>query len=637
MGNKLSRDDFLRNLGDSGLLSAEEIDQTLATMPAAQAGDGHDLARRWVAAGKLTTFQAEAVAGRRFEELVVGNYHVLDRLGAGGMGTVYKARHRRMKRVVALKVLSGRAAADQRFVQRFQREVEAVARLTHPNIVMAHDADEAAVGPFLVMEFVNGRDLASEVAERGRLPLRETVDCIAQASRGLAYAHAQGIIHRDVKPANLLRDDGGVVKVADLGLARFSDHVGRSADEARGLTQAGTVVGTVDYMSPEQAMGLSTIDHRTDIYSLGCTLHFLLTGRPPFEGETLMATLLKHRDAPVPSLRAARPDVPAELDQVFQRMLAKTPDGRVATMAEVTHALGGLSLPADSPPPSQGAGYAPTVDQVAALPAASAAQTTDAQPATPPGSAGTTVLLVEPSRTQSLIIQKYLQELGFTAVNTVPSGKKALELARAQPPGVVICALHLSDMTAVRLAQEMRAQPSLALTGFVLISSQADAREANLDGGIGSIVRLAKPFGRDQLAAALDAATAGTSRCGAPDGPRVLVVDDSAAARGHIRRVLQGVGAGRVVEAANGAEARDLLLQEGFDLVVTDYNMPRLDGRGLVEFIRRYGPTASLPVVVVTTETNAARLEALRQLGVSAICGKDLQLEVIRRALGRPG
>src|SRR5262249_39835986 len=150
-----------------------------------------------------------------------GNYEVLDRLGAGGMGTVFKARHRRMKRVVALKVLSRAAGTDDTFVQRFQREVEVISRLTHPNIVMAFDADEGERGHFLGMEFVTGRALASEVQEGGPLSARAALEATLHAARAMEYAHAQGIIHRDIKPANLLRDAGGVVKVADLGLARL--------------------------------------------------------------------------------------------------------------------------------------------------------------------------------------------------------------------------------------------------------------------------------------------------------------------------------------------------------------------------------------------------------------------------------
>ena len=343
MAKRLSQEEFLHNLIDSTLLSQEEIGAILGPLRQSTLDD-EALAERLITAGKLTRFQADAVRERRFEELVIGNYQVLDRLGAGAMGTVYKARHRRMKRVVAIKVLSRSVGQSEKFVQRFQREVEAVARLSHPNIVMAHDADEAEVGHFLVMEFVNGRDLASEVQQRGPLPIAEALDCIVQAARALNYAHAQGIVHRDIKPANLLRDIDGVVKVADLGLARFNDPFGRPAEEMAALTQAGTIMGTVDFMPPEQAMGLTTIDHRADIYSLGCTLYYLLIGCPPYPGTSLMAILLKHREAPPPSLCAARSEVPVSLESIFRRMVAKKPEDRFASMAEVGQALESVKL-----------------------------------------------------------------------------------------------------------------------------------------------------------------------------------------------------------------------------------------------------------------------------------------------------
>jgi serine/threonine protein kinase len=607
-----------------------------------------------IAAGKLTPFQAAAVRERQFDELVIGNYQVLDRLGAGGMGTVYKARHRRMKRVVAIKVLSRSVGQSERFVQRFQREVEAVARLSHPHIVMAYDADEAAVGHFLVMEFVNGRDLATEVQERGPLPIPEAVECIVQAARALEYAHGQGIIHRDIKPANLLRDVSGMVKVADLGLARFHDTLGKSPEEVGALTQAGTIMGTVDFMPPEQALGLTNINHRADIYSLGCTLHFLLIGRPPYQGPTMMAILLKHREAAIPSLCAARGEVPATLDQVFERMVAKKPDERFASMAEVIRALEALTpAPAArpkqpvTPAATQAVAPTPTVESDPAGKGTGAAetgnQTVDLRPARPPGTSGRTVVLVEPSRSQAVIIRGYLQKLGFQDISTAPSGQKALELARTTPPQVVLSAMHLPDMTGVQLAQAMRAEEQLAAAGFVLITSQADAQEANLLSQAGGPVRLPKPFGVDQLAQALAAATAGLPSQTLPASPdsrgnlRVLVVDDSAAARVHLRGVLTGLGLRHIAEAADGAEAVSLLERENYDLVVTDYTMPRLDGRGLVEFIRRRSRTPSVPVILVTTETDPAKLEAVRRLGVSAVCDKNCPPDVVRGVLERLG
>jgi CheY-like chemotaxis protein len=638
MGANLSREEFLRNLRDSGLFSPQELDRTISGTPDSQAADGNALAGGLIAAGRLTPFQVAALRERRFAELVIGNYEVLDRLGAGGMGTVYKARHRRMKRVVALKVLSPSVAQSEKFVQRFQREVEAVARLSHPNIVMAYDADEAEAGHFLVMEFVNGRDLASEVQQRGPLPVREAVDCVAQAARALDYAHSQGIIHRDVKPANLLRDAGGVVKVADLGLARFNDQLGRPPEEA-GLTQAGSIMGTVDYMPPEQALGLTNIDHRADVYSLGCTLFHLLAGRPPYQGPTLMAVLLQHREGPLPSLCLARAEVSAELELVFRRMVAKKPGERFGSMAEVVRALEAVPLAAGFVPGLPGLEVAGAADRTLDLP-----------PERQPAAAGLTVLLVEPSRTQAVIVRKYLQELGLPDPATAPSGQKALEVARATLPRVVISAMHLADMTGVELARQVRGEGPLSSTGFILITSQADAQEANALPQADNIVRLAKPFDPQRLSHALAAALGGaardlplagaSSRTAAPDAQshfRVLVVDDSAAARRHIREVLAGLGLRQVVEAADGAEAVTLLRKETFDLVVTDYNMPRLDGPGLVDFIRRQSTAPAVPVIMVTTETDPARLEAVRRLGVSAICDKDFRPEVVRGVLKRLG
>jgi serine/threonine protein kinase/DNA-binding response OmpR family regulator len=663
MAKKLSREEFLQNLRDSRLFSPQELDSCLEAAPEASAADGEALARLLITSGKLTPFQAAAVYAGRLAELVIGNYQVLDRLGAGGMGTVYKARHRRMKRVVAIKVLSRKVSQSEEFVRRFQREVEAVARLSHSNIVMAHDADEAEVGHFLVMEFVNGRDLATEVQQRGPLPVPEAVACLVQAARALDYAHRQGIIHRDIKPANLLRDVSGVVKVADLGLARVSNTLGESPPDQGALTQAGTIMGTVDFMPPEQALGLTGIDHRADVYSLGCTLHFLLTGKPPYQGATLMATLLQHREAPPPSLCAARGDVPAALDQIFRRMLAKKPEERFASMAEVVAALEALALvpaphsqpaglvPEAAPPPAP-VEIAPQRQETVSLPSPPepVSQTVDLRPAATGSRGGPAVLLVEPSRSQAVIIRGFLQKLGFHDVPTAPSGQKALELARAAPPGVIVSAMHLADMTGVQLARQVRAEAPLAATGFVLITSQAEVQEADSPSQAGDLVRLPKPFDAEHLAQALAAARRkdeggrlkdeserkpSDSSFSLPPSSlkRVLVVDDSAAARSHVRRVLAGLGLSHITEAADGAEARALLEKGAFDLVVTDYHMPRLDGRGLLEFIRQRTQGQDVPVILVTTETDPALLAAMRQIGVSAICDKSFPAEAVRAAL----
>jgi two-component system chemotaxis response regulator CheY len=236
-----------------------------------------------------------------------------------------------------------------------------------------------------------------------------------------------------------------------------------------------------------------------------------------------------------------------------------------------------------------------------------------------------------------------LQKLGIENVTTVPSGEKALESTRAGVPGVVISAMHLSDMTGVQLAQKMRAEESLSSTGFILISSQGDAEEVNLLSQIGNTVRLAKPFDQEQLAQALSAATGPLRLRTLVAAPtvrsdlRVLLVDDSAAARRHVRTVLTGLGLDRITDAVDGAEALTLLGKETFDLVVTDYNMPYLDGRGLVDFIRHRSSTPSVPVIMVTTETDPAKLEAVRQLGVAGVCDKSFKPEVVKGILERLG
>jgi serine/threonine protein kinase len=282
------------------------------------------------------------------EGAVLGNYELLAPLGAGGMGRVYKARHRRMNRVVALKVLAPELLRAPGARERFRREAEAAARLHHPNVVAAFDAGEADGRDFLVLEYAEGRTLADLVRAEGPLPMRRALDYVAQAARGLAYAHAAGVVHRDVKPANLLVDAVGVVKVLDLGLARLRLPDADAADN--GLTADGAVMGTAAYMAPEQAADTSQADARSDVYGLGCCLFFLLTGRPPFEGKTALQTLFAHREAPIPSLRAARPDCPPAVDALFHRMVAKRPEERRPSMAAALAELERLT-PAAVPRP----------------------------------------------------------------------------------------------------------------------------------------------------------------------------------------------------------------------------------------------------------------------------------------------
>jgi serine/threonine protein kinase len=275
----------------------------------------------------------------------LGNYQILDTLGEGGMGVVLKAQHIRMERMVALKVLRSRAVQSTTGVQRFQKEVRAAARLSHPNIVTAYDADEVGGVHFLVMEYVNGASLAELLAHRGRFEIVEAVGYVIQVARGLDYAHSEGVVHRDIKPGNLLLDKRGTVKILDMGLASMKEEApgDNAPPPQRGgefVTQENQLLGTFDYMPPEQAEDAHSVDHRADIYSLGCTLFRLVTGRLPYAGDTAIKKILAHRESPIPSICQLRSDAPVALDQVLRRMLAKSPADRQQSMAEVIEELG---------------------------------------------------------------------------------------------------------------------------------------------------------------------------------------------------------------------------------------------------------------------------------------------------------
>jgi eukaryotic-like serine/threonine-protein kinase len=279
------------------------------------------------------------------EAVAAGRYRLVRPLGHGGMATVYLGHDSELDRPVAVKLLAENLAGDAAFRQRFLREARLAARLSHPNVVSVYDAGEEADGrPYIVMEHVDGETLADLLHERGRLPADEAVGLALQACRGLEHAHVAGLVHRDVKPQNLLLRTDGTLKIADFGIAR--------AAESTGLTQAGTILGTAAYLSPEQALG-EEVTSAADVYSLGAVLYELLTGEVPFRGDNFVAVAMRHINEPVPSVRERRPDVSPRLDAAIRRAMAKDPRERYPSMdvfaAELRGCLGETALDGGGP------------------------------------------------------------------------------------------------------------------------------------------------------------------------------------------------------------------------------------------------------------------------------------------------
>jgi serine/threonine-protein kinase len=296
-------------------------------------GLANELLRR----GWLTPFQLNKLAAGRADQLLLGPYVLLGLIGEGGMGKVFKAEHRRLKRLAALKVIKPEYLTAPGALTSFQREAEAAARLDHPNIVRIYDANEADGTHFIAMEYIDGTDLAHLVKKRGRLSVAAACNYARQVALGLEHAHTRGLIHRDIKPSNLLlAGETGVVKILDLGIARLT----RPDGTGQTTNAAGLVVGTPDFVAPEQARNPCDVDFRADLYSLGCSLYYFLIGRPPFQGVSSVETLLQHVLDEPPTVEELRSDLPPGLSGVVQKLMAKRVQDRFSTAAEVVAALG---------------------------------------------------------------------------------------------------------------------------------------------------------------------------------------------------------------------------------------------------------------------------------------------------------
>jgi serine/threonine-protein kinase len=369
----MDRQTFLANVVQSGLVPEDDLGRLLPQLADADGGKG--VARALVGLGALTRFQAERLLAGRTLGFFPGPYRILDQIGRGGTGRVYRAEHCPTGRLVALKMLSGQLLKADRAREAFLREVRALTDLVHPNIVAAYDAGDVAGRFYIVLELVEGPNLDHLVRDEGPLAVARACDYVRQVALGLDYANNFGVVHRDIKPANLLvqrrgpgADSPGVVKISDFGLARLH-HPGASR-HGTNLAGENTVMGTPDYVSPEQARCLDDADIRSDLYSLGCTFYYLLTGRVPFPGGTTIDKLIRHNTDPAPAVTEICPDVGAPVARVVAKLLAKAAADRFQTPAQLAKALA----------PFAAAG--PTRRTPPATPSAS---TTDTVPASPLG------------------------------------------------------------------------------------------------------------------------------------------------------------------------------------------------------------------------------------------------------------
>jgi serine/threonine protein kinase len=329
--------EFLDLVRRSGVVEEKRLDAYVEKLRTAESvpAEPAKLAGLLVRDGLVTQFQAEQILLGKWRRFTIGKYKVLERLGSGGMGSVYLCEHKLMRRRVAVKVLPSAKARDESALHRFYREARAVAALDHANIVHAYDIDQDGDLHFLVMEYVDGASLQELIRKTGPMDPIRAAHYIRQAAMGLAAAQQRGLVHRDIKPGNILIDRTGCVKILDMGLARFfndeDDNLTKKFDE--------NVLGTADYLAPEQAIDSHEVDVRADIYSLGATFYFMLTGKTPFGDGTVAQKLIWHQTRQPKSLASVRPDLPAGMAAVVDKMMAKDPGQRYQTPAALAEAL----------------------------------------------------------------------------------------------------------------------------------------------------------------------------------------------------------------------------------------------------------------------------------------------------------
>jgi response regulator RpfG family c-di-GMP phosphodiesterase/serine/threonine protein kinase len=455
---------LLETLVESTLVLAEDLDKLPADTRAALAGhtETEQLLAALVELGLITEYQADRVSAGTTFGLVLGNYRVLDRLGAGGMGVVFRAEHVRMRKQVAIKVLPFGPHEDPRLLRRFMTEIRAIAQLQHPNIVGAIDAGEinddkhGQVLHFFVMEYVPGQDLEEYVRSRGPLAPTQACDLAHQVASALVEAHKHHLVHRDIKPSNVQVTPEGQAKLLDFGLARIF---------SAGLTEQGTLLGTLDYMAPEQVQDAHAVDIRADLYALGGVLYWCLTGTPPFpsRGHLMEELVTRLRQQP-PSLRDKRPEIAPELEQVIQKLMALNPDDRYASPQAVKRAL----LPF--------------------LKSALEDHVTAGDPPISPhfvsAQSDGTLCVSDPRAYQVLLVDdeaeirnfcKYVLQAEGMACDEAASGLEGLRMSRAKNYDLLVLDINLGDMNGTDVCRELRDKPPCSNLKIIMASGNANS------------------------------------------------------------------------------------------------------------------------------------------------------------------
>jgi len=659
-----------------GVLHKDEIDSAFEKYPEAASIDDRDALGDFLEQiGLITAFQAGELRNKRVADLAMANYLILDRLGEGGMGTVFRARHKRMRRIVALKVLNPEIQENPDHLQRFQREIETLARLNHPGVIQAYDADFGPSGFFLVLELVEGSDLDGIVRKNGPLPVSEAIDAMIQSAKALQYVHDQGMVHRDIKPQNLMRNRQGDIKVADLGLVRLTEAESADDHNKQGLTQQFTIAGTLEFMAPEQAENTSGVDNRADIYSLGCSLYYILAGKNVYTGKSVMDKLMAHMTHPIPSIRELRTDVSEKLDNVFMKMVAKTVDQRYQTMNEVVADLENIKMMekvsnvaptniviapetaqtdtdtgtaffetsiAKRPPsesegtlifnPGQKTSIQNNLNNAATAfierPSQSGAELSQIDSAK--------VLLVEPSKLQGMMIGNQLKSLGIADVKFAVSGADAFEQFSKGGFKAIVCSQNLPDCSGIELAQKIKATPSGKGISFILITSNIDNEMESLAAKVDFKI-LRKPFTPEQLKSTLpvNAPSVSQPTVVQPTTKTVLLVDDSSFARKRMLGILKTLGFDDVVEAVDGAKGLAMAQSRPFLFIVSDFHMPILDGKGFVESLSQDPKLKNIPVLLITSEPDSFLLDPIRNLKSCRILSKSAEASALKMEISK--